>query len=52
MRYLLQLPFRMARAAAVVPLHDLDRALCLSEVNHYIESMAAFFEARTEEAAA
>jgi hypothetical protein len=30
-RYLALLPFRMARAAALVPVRDADEALCLSQ---------------------
>ena len=42
-RYLLQLPRRMARAALAVPLNDLDNALQLSAATTFMETYAASF---------
>lgn len=52
MRYWLTLPLRMAKAAAMVPLKDLDNKLGLTRATNYIEWWADSFTALGEEAAA
>jgi hypothetical protein len=44
-RYMAQLPFRMAKAAVLVPAGDLDGALCISSAARYMEQFCEAFSA-------
>jgi hypothetical protein len=47
-RYLARLPFRMVAAALMVPVCDLDDALCLSQSHYHLPVFMEEYIARVE----